>query len=95
LRRENESLEAHLTVLVQEIGQIKHLIDRVPRLEADVRSKELQLSERSQAWQSERASLLVEIERLRSAASSSGPRARPALAAAASASAAPRHERVR
>jgi len=64
LRRENESLEAHLTLLVQEIGQIKHLIDRVPRLEADLRTRDLQLAEREQAFSVERARLEAEIEKL-------------------------------
>jgi hypothetical protein len=83
LRRENESLEAHLTLLVQEIGQIKHVVDRVPRLEADLRSRELLLAERSQAWQSERTSLLAEIDRLRGVAHAGAPGARAKLAAAA------------
>lgn len=65
LRRENESLEAQLTLLVQEIGQIKHLIDRVPRLETDLRARDLQLAEREQAWQAQRALLEAEIEALR------------------------------
>jgi len=95
LRRENESLEAHLTLLVQEIGQIKHLIDRVPRLEAELRGKELQMAERGQAWQSERAALVAEAERLRAAAHVSVPGARSARAAAAAASAAPQHEPAR
>ena len=95
LRRENESLEAHLTLLVQEIGQVKHVIDRVPRLEADLRTKELQLAERGQAWQSERAALLAEIERLRGVAHASAPGARSALAAAAAASAPAHGERAR
>jgi chromosome segregation ATPase len=86
LRRENESLEAHLTLLVQEIGQIKHLIDRVPRLEADLRTRDLQLAEREQAWNAERARLEAEIEKLGGRAgrvvASVPPPARAAAAAA-------------
>ena len=87
LRRENESLEAHLTLLVQEIGQIKHVIDRVPRLEADLRSRDLQLAEREQAWQSERSMLQAEIERLRPSSHRAAAGAKTGLAAAAAASA--------
>jgi hypothetical protein len=85
LRRENESLEAHLTLLVQEIGQIKHLIDRVPRLEADVRARDLQLAERERAWLAERAALEGEIARLHRKIEKGAPGAKTVLAAAAGA----------
>lgn len=85
LRRENDSLEAHLTLLVQEIGQIKHLIDRVPRLEADLRTRDLQLAEREQAWRVERARLEAEVERLSSRAGRGAAGIKTALAAAAGA----------
>jgi chromosome segregation ATPase len=85
LRRENESLEAHLTLLVQEIGQIKHLIDRVPRLEADLRTRDLQLAEREQTWRAERARLEAEVEKLSARAGRSPAGIKTALAAAAGA----------
>ncbi len=87
LRRENESLEAQLTLLVQEIGQIKHLIDRVPRLEADLRTRDLQLAEREQAWSTERARLEAEIEKLGGRAARGVPSMPPPRAAAAAAGA--------
>jgi len=83
LRRENEALEAHLTLLVQEIGQIKHLIDRVPKLETDLRARDLQLAEREQAWQAQRALLEAEIEALRGRADRAAPGGKRALAAVA------------
>jgi len=95
LRRDNESLEAHLTLLVQEIGQIKHLIDRVPRLEADLRSRDIELAERERRWQADRTALQAEIERLSSAPHRGAGGARSALAAAAAASAKPQFEPAR
>jgi predicted RNA-binding protein YlqC (UPF0109 family) len=85
LRRENDSLEAHLTLLVQEIGQIKHLIDRVPRLEADLRTRDLQLAEREQAWRAERAPHEAEGEKLSGRPGRSAAGIKTALAAAAGA----------
>lgn len=83
LRRENESLEAQLTLLVQEIGLIKHLIDRVPKLETDLRARDLQLAEREQSWHAERKRLESELARLRGASEKSATGVKSALAAAA------------
>jgi hypothetical protein len=86
LRRDNESLEAQLTLLVQEIGQIKHLIDRVPKLEADLRTRDLQMAERERTWLAERASLEAEIARLHGIHQEKGAHgAKTALAAVAGA----------
>lgn len=82
LRRDNDSLEAHLTLLVQEIGQIKHLIDRVPRLEADLRARDLQLAERERSWQADRAALNAELDRLRATSHRPAAKALAAVAAA-------------
>ena len=95
LRRENESLEAHLTLLVQEIGLIKHLIDRVPRLEADLRTKDLQIAERERAWEGERTALASELERLRGAANHSNGSGKSARAAAAAAGGRAHYETAR
>jgi len=95
LRRENESLEAQLTLLVQEIGQIKHLIDRVPMLETEVRLRDLQLAERERAWSGERSQLEAEIARLRGASPRGGTGSRTAMAAAAAAAAGAKLESVR
>lgn len=83
LRRENESLEAQLTLLVQEIGQIKHLIDRVPKLETELRARDLQIAERERAWLAERTELEAEIARLRGLTVEKGASGAKAMAAAA------------
>jgi chromosome segregation ATPase len=95
LRRENETLEAQLTLLVQEIGQIKHLIDRVPALETELRVHDLQLAEREQAWAAERGQLEAELTRLKGALTRNGTGARTAMAAAAAAAAGAKLESVR
>ena len=38
-------LEAQLTRLVKEIGQMRFVVDRVPQLERELRAKDLQISE--------------------------------------------------
>ncbi len=71
LRRENEMLEAHLTRLVQEIGQMKTIVDRVERSEQEIRARDLRITE-----------LEEELERLRQALKSGRPTAIAAAAAA-------------
>lgn len=70
LRKENEALEAQLTRLVQEIGQLRFVVDRVQQLEREVRAKELRISEAE-----------AETARLRDALNSGRPTARAAAAA--------------
>ena len=94
LRRENETLEAQLTLLVQEIGQIKHLIDRVPMLETELRVRDMKLAELEQSWLAERKQLEAEVAKLRSS-SGRGTGSKTAMAAAAAAAAGARLESVR
>ena len=70
LRKENEMLEAQLTRLVKEIGQMRFVVDRVPQLERELRAKDLQISE-----------IEAEADRLREALNSGRPTARAAAAA--------------
>jgi len=70
LRKENEALEAQLTRLVQEIGQLRFVVDRVQQLERELRAKELRISEAE-----------AETDRLREALNSGRPTARAAAAA--------------
>lgn len=70
LRRENEMLEAQLTRLVQEIGQLRFVADRVSVLERDLRAKDLSLAE-----------VETERDRLQAALDSGRPTARAAAAA--------------
>lgn len=70
LRKENEMLEAQLTRLVQEIGQLRFVVDRVQQLERELREKDLRISEAE-----------AETDRLREALNSGRPTARAAAAA--------------
>lgn len=70
LRKENEMLEAQLTRLVQEIGQLRFVVDRVTQLEREVRGKDLRIGE-----------LTAEVERLQAAFASARPTAMAAAAA--------------
>ncbi|HYC22793.1 MAG TPA: hypothetical protein VEI94_08815 [Candidatus Bathyarchaeia archaeon] len=80
-QREKEALEAQLTKLVQEIGQLRQYAERAQRLEADCRQKDAQIAEQSRRWEEERAQLRAEMDRAR-AASSPGGHPRPAAAEA-------------
>jgi predicted RNase H-like nuclease (RuvC/YqgF family) len=71
LRRENDMLEAQLTRLVQEIGQMRAIVDRVERVEREARAKDLRIAE-----------LEADIDRLRQALESGRPTAIAAAAAA-------------
>ncbi len=70
LRKENDMLEAQLTRLVQEIGQLRFVVDRVQQLERELRAKDLRISEAE-----------AETDRLRDALNSGRPTARAAAAA--------------
>lgn len=70
LRKENEMLEAQLTRLVQEIGQLRFVVDRVQVLETELRGKDLRIAE-----------VEAETERLRAALNSGRPTAMAAAAA--------------
>ena len=70
LRRENEMLEAQLTRMVQEIGQMRFVVDRVPQLERELRVKDQKIAEAE-----------AEAERIREALNSGRPTARAAAAA--------------
>ena len=74
LRKENEMLEAQLTRLVREIGQLRFVVDRVQVLETELRGRDLRIAEAE-----------AEVERLRAALSSGRPTAARAAAAAAQA----------
>ena len=63
-------LEAQLTRLVQEIGQLRFVVDRVNALEQQLRTKDLRIAEAE-----------AEMERLRAALSSGRPTAMAAAAA--------------
>lgn len=63
-------LEAQLTRLVQEIGQLRFVVDRVQQLERELREKDLRISEAE-----------AETDRLREALNSGRPTARAAAAA--------------
>jgi len=69
LRSENDMLEAQLTRVVQEIGQLRFVVDRVTQLEREVRVKDLRIGQ-----------LEAEVERLQAALASARPTAMaPAL----------------
>lgn len=70
LRRENEMLEAQLTRMVQEIGQMRFVVDRVPQLERELRVKDQKIADAE-----------AETERIREALNSGRPTARAAAAA--------------
>lgn len=70
LRKENEMLEAQLTRLVQEMGQLRFVVDRVPQLERELRVKDQQIADAE-----------AEAERIREALNSGRPTARAAAAA--------------
>ncbi|MDG2307029.1 MAG: hypothetical protein P8R42_20750 [Candidatus Binatia bacterium] len=70
LREENEALEERLTEMVQEIGQLRFVVDRVPQLERELRAKDLRIAEAE-----------AETDRLRAALDSGRPTARAAAAA--------------
>ena len=71
LREENEELEAHLTHAVQEIGQLRFVIDRVAGLEKEVRERDHEIGR-----------LQGKVARLEAAVSSGRPTALAAAAAA-------------
>ncbi len=70
LRKENEMLEAQLTRMVQEIGELRFVVDRVHALEQEVRRRDARLAEAD-----------AELERLRAALDSGRPTAIAAAAA--------------
>ena len=70
LRKDNEMLEAQLTRLVQEIGQLRFVADRVAVLERELRAKDLSLAE-----------MAAERDRLQAALDSGRPTAMAAAAA--------------